>query len=309
MLSKLPFVLTIASTLLITGCNDDDPVNDKGIEDVIEFDIDDYPNIVSTDLAGVWVAVGTGTFERDKSGDRKYGEQSAKIYFLIKGSAGSYTYANCFDEGYLEGGFNRGGFEPLRVTNGTTIEFDSDKDGIDSDDNGTDDLLSEEDDTTNTGTLTDNSEINATFTFNDGDSKEINNFVMHKVSNDSDTAIGTSIFRTDAKKAEPGVACFAQWSGSYSTSDGYYTVNSYDASFMDGDSDDPFSAAEIISDAEDITEYSNISYKEGADILMNTQSGDDVDLIFYLDTLAFSATASSSSDVNGGQILIEHDNL
>jgi|GEM_PF-7001628 len=304
MLSKLPFVLAITSALLITGCNDDDPVNDKGIEDVIEFDIDDYTKVSSsTDLAGLWVAVGTGTFERDKSGDRKYGEQSTKIYFLIQGSAGSYTYANCFDEGYLEGGFNRGGFESLTVT-GDTIVFDSDK--VVGDDT---ELSSDDSDTSNTGTVTDDLEINSVFTFDDGDSKEVNTFQMYKVSNDGDTAIGTSIFRTDAKKAEPGVACLAQWSGSYSTSDGYYTVNSYDASFVSGDSDDPFSAADYISDAEDITEYSRISHKEGTAILLNTKNGDDVDLIFYLDTLAFSATASGSSDVNGGQIFIEHANL
>jgi len=222
---------------------------------------------------------------------------------LIQGSAGSYTYANCFDEGYLEGGFNRGGFESLTVT-GDTIVFDSDK--VVGDDT---ELSSEDSDTSNTGTVTDDLEINSVFTFDDGDSKEVNTFQMYKVSNDGDTAIGTSIFRTDAKKAEPGVACFSQWSGSYSTSDGYYTVNSYDASFVNGDSDDPFSAADYISDAEDITEYSRISHKEGTAILLNTKNGDDVDLIFYLDTLAFSATESGSSDVNGGQILIEHANL
>jgi len=305
MLSKLPFVLAVTSALLITGCNDDDPVNDKGIAAVEEFDIDNYTKVSSsTDLAGLWVAVGTGTFERDKSGDRKYGEQSAKIYFLIQGSAGSYTYANCFDEGYLEGGFNRGGFESLAVT-GDTIVFDSDKAvGDDTE------LSSEDSDTSNTGTVTDNREINSVFTFDDGDSKEVNTFQMYKVSNsDPSLAFGTSIFRTDAKKAEPGIACFAQWSGSYSTSDGYFTVNSYDASFIDGDSSDPFSAADYISDAEDITEYSRISHKEGTAISMNTKNGDDVDLIFYLDTLAFSATADESSDVNGGQILIEHADL
>jgi len=307
MLSKLPFVLAIASTLLITGCNDDDPVNDSGIEDVIEFKIADYDKVTSsTDLAGVWVAVGTGTFERDKSGDRKYGEQSAKIYFMITGEEGNYDYANCFDEGRLEeGGFDRGGFDSLTVV-GDTIKFDSDLDGVDSDDDGTDDLSSEDDDTSNTGTITDNSEINATFTFDDGDSKEVNTFQMYKVSNDSGTALGTSIFKEDNEVDAPDtVGCFAQWSGSYSTSDGYYTVERFDASFVVDD--DPFTASEYISDAEDITEYLSLSYDNNIDV--NTQDSDTVNFFYSVKSLYFGAVSSGSTTDQSGIIDINHNDL
>jgi len=301
MLSKLPFVLAVTSALLITGCNDDDPVNDKGIEDVIEFKISDYTKVSSsTDLAGLWVAVGTGTFERDKSGDRKYGEQSAKIYFLIQGAAGSYSYANCFDEGYLEGGFNRGGFESLVVT-GDTIVFDSDKIV------GTDTELSSEDsDTSNTGTVTDNLEINATFTFNDGDSKEVNTFQMYKVSNDGGTAFGTSTFNEDDESpVTDTVGCFSQWSGSYSTSDGYYTVERFDASFIADN--DPFSASEYISDAEDITEYLSISYNTTTSA--NTKNSDSVNFFYLVNSLNFGVVSSGSSTGKAGIINISHTNL
>ncbi len=302
MLSKLPFVLAIASTLLITGCNDDDPVNDKGIEDVIEFDIADYDKVSTATggLAGVWVAVGTGTFERDKSGDRKYGEQSAKIYFMITGEEGNYEYANCFDEGYLEGGFNRGGFENLTVT-GDTIVFDSDK--VVGDDT---ELSSEDSDTSNTGTVTDDSEINATFTFNDGDSKEVNSFQMYKVSNDGDTALGTSTFKEDNEAdITDTVGCFAQWSGSYSTSDGYYTVERFDASFVLDN--DPFSASEYISDAEDITEYSSVSYNTTTSV--NTKNSDSVNFFYLVNSLNFGVVSSGSSTGKAGTINISHTNL
>jgi len=298
MLSKLPFVLAIASALLITGCNDDDPVNDSGIADVEEFDIDDFPNIVSTDLAGVWVAVGSGTFNRGDSGDVKFGKQSAKIYFMIKGSAGSYTYANCFDEGYLEGGFDRGGFETLTVTNDTTVVFDS-KDS--SDNESVDDT-----DTKNTGIITDHSKIESTFTFTGGDSTEINNFVMHKVSNDSDTALGTSTFKeTNQGDVTDTVGCFAQWSGSYSTSDGYYTVARYDASFIDDT--DPFSASEYESDAEDITEYSSLSYNSTTSV--NTKNSDSVIFYYLVEALNFGVVSSGSSTEKSGRINIDHANL
>ncbi len=297
MLSKLPFVLAIASTLLITGCNDDDP-----IEDVIEFDIADYDKVSTATggLAGVWVAVGTGTFERDKSGDRKYGEQSAKIYFMITGEEGNYEYANCFDEGYLEGGFNRGGFENLTVT-GDTIVFDSDK--VVGDDT---ELSSEDSDTSNTGTVTDDSEINATFTFNDGDSKEVNSFQMYKVSNDGDTALGTSTFKEDNEAdITDTVGCFAQWSGSYSTSDGYYTVERFDASFVLDN--DPFSASEYISDAEDITEYSSVSYNTTTSV--NTKNSDSVNFFYLVNSLNFGVVSSGSSTGKAGTINISHTNL
>ncbi len=302
MLSKLPFVLAVTSALLITGCNDDDPVNDKGIEDVIEFNIDDYTELdTSTDLAGLWVAVGTGTFSRDDSGDRKYGEQSAKIYFLIRGSTGSYKYANCFDEGYLGEGFDRGGFEDLEVT-GDSVVFDS----KDSNDN----LSSDDGDTSNVGTVSDNSEINTVFTFNDGDSLETNTFRMIKVSNDGLTAIGTSKFEESGEiDVEPAVNCFAQWNGSYSTSDGYYTVNQYDASFETVE--DPFTTSEYLSDAEDITEYEVLTYGSSSNrTSMNTRNSDFISLYFLMDTLGFGAYNSGSADKQYiGNINISHPNL
>ena len=299
MLSKLPFVLAIASTLLITGCNDDDPVNDSGIEDVIEFKIADYDKVTSsTDLAGVWVAVGTGTFERGTSGDRKYGEQSAKIYFLITGSeAGGYKYANCFDEGSLEEQFAQGDFETLNI-NGNTIEFDS----VNSDG----DLLSDDDDTNNTGTITDNVEINSVFTFDDGDSKEVNTFQIRKVSNDATTFLGTSNFKETSKVTTPDkVACFAQWSGSYSTSDGYYTVERFYASF--DESDYLFSASEQMSDDEDISEYLTLSYNNEPSA--NTKDADTVNFFYSLYTLYFSSQSTGSSIDKAGTIEIDTDRL
>ena len=301
MLRKLPFIFALFAAFSLSGCNDDDPVNDRGIDDVTEFDIDDYTKVSSSnDLAGLWVAVGTGTFERDKSGDRKYGEQSAKIYFLIKGSAGSYTYANCFDEGYLKGGFNRGGFESLAVTD-DTIVFDSDK--VVGDDT---ELSSEDSETSNTGTVTNNEEINATFTFNDGKSKEVNTFQMYKVSNDGDTAFGTSTFNEDNESpVTDTVGCFAQWSGSYSTSDGLYTVERFDASFIADN--DPFSADETMSDAEDITEYSSISYNTTTSA--NTKNSDSVNFFYLVNSLNFGVVSSGSSTGKAGIINISHTNL
>ncbi len=300
MFRKLPLYFTLFCALAITGCNDDDPVNDTGIADVIEFNIDDYTEITgSTDLAGVWVAVGTGTFERDDSGDRKYGEQSAKIYFLITGSqAGGYKYANCFDEGSLEEGFAQGDFETLNI-NGSTIEFDA----VNSDG----DLLSDDDDTNNTGTITDNVEINTVFTFDDGDSKEVNTFQIRKVSNDATTFLGTSNFKETSKVSiADEVACFAQWSGSYSTSDGYYTVERFYASF--DESDYPFSAAEYMSDDEDISEYLTLSYN-GDVTPASTKDSDTVNFFYSLYTLYFSSQNSGTSIDKAGTIEIDTDRL
>ncbi len=303
MLSKLPFVLAITSALLITGCNDDDPVNDKGIEDVIEFKIADYDKVpAGDDLTGVWVAVGTGTFERDKSGDRKYGEQSAKIYFVIKGSEGAYKYANCFDEGRLEGGFDRGEYDLIRVVDGITF-FDSDDDGTDSDGDGTDDLSSEDDGISNVITVIDNSELSVVFTYNVGGSIEKNTFQMIKVG--TGTSIGSASYE-DANGADPeDVACFAQWSGSYSSSDGYFTVERYDASL--NDDSNPFTASQYMSDDEDITEYTEISYEDSTSL--NTKNGGYIDLTFFFDKLAFSLSSDGVTVTNGGTIVISHDNL
>ncbi len=299
MFPKLPLYFTLFCALAITGCNDDDPVNDTGIADVIEFNIDDYTQVTgSTDLAGVWVAVGTGTFERGTSGDRKYGEQSAKIYFLITGSeAGGYKYANCFDEGSLDEQFAQGDFETLNI-NGNTIEFDS----VNSDG----DLLSDDDDTNNTGTITDNVEINSVFTFDDGDSKEVNTFQIRKVSNDATTFLGTSNFKETSKVSTPDkVACFAQWSGSYSTSDGYYTVENFYASF--DESDYLFSASEQMSDDEDISEYLTLSYNNEPSA--NTKDADTVNFFYSLYTLYFSSQSTGSNIDKAGTIEIDTDRL
>jgi hypothetical protein len=298
MFPKLPLLFTLFCALAITGCNDDDPVNDTGIADVLTFDIDDYTAATnSTNLAGVWVAVGTGTFERGKSGDRKFGEQSAKIYFLITGSAGSYQYGNCFDEGSLEEGFNRGGFDALTVT-GNTIVFDSDKtDG---------ELSSDDDDTRNTGDVTDNVEINTVFTFDDGNSKEVNTFQIRKVSNDASIYLGTSNFKeTDKGPIPRNVTCFAQWSGSYSTSNGYYTVERFDASFEG--SIYPFSASEYYSGDDRITEYSTLVYSSETSV--STKDSDSVNFFYALKTLYFSSQASGTSIDKAGTIDIDHANL
>ena len=297
MLYKLPLLLAMTVSALLTGCNDDDPVNDKGIAAVMAFDIDDHPQIVSTDLAGVWVAVGTGSFERDKPGKVKFGKQSAKIYFLIKGSAGSYTYANCFDEGYLEGGFDRGGFETLSVTGSSIVFHSKDSAGNESADDA---------DTHNSGTITDHAQINTRFTFTGDDSVETNDFVMHKVSNDAATALGTSIFKeTNQGDISDTLACFAQWSGAYSTSDGLYTVARYDASFIDDS--DPFSASEYESAAEDISEYSVLSYNGTPSV--NTQNSDRVIFYYLVETLNFGVVSSGSSVEKSGTINIDHANL
>jgi hypothetical protein len=294
MFPKLPLLFTLFCALAITGCNDDDPVNDSGIADVLTFDIDDYTAATnSTNLAGVWVAVGTGTFERGKSGDRKFGEQSAKIYFLITGSeAGGYKYANCFDDGSLDGGFARGGFETLNIT-GSTIEFDAVNDG---------DLLSNNDDTHNTGTITDNVEINTVFTFDDGSSKEVNTFQIRKVNNDAVTYLGTSNFKETNKVAAPNeVACFAQWSGSYSTSDGYYTVERFDASFKTGGFS--FSASEIMS-VDDIREAFTLSYDNVTPV-----DTDTVNFFYSLYTLYFSSENADGSIEKSGSIDINTERL
>lgn len=302
MFSKLPLFFTLFCTLAITGCNDDDPVNDRGIDAVIEFDIDDYTQVTSSaNLAGVWVAVGTGTFERDKGGDRKYGEQSALIYFVITGSLGSYRYANCFDVGRLEDGFGRGGFDTL-IVDGNSIEFDSE--------NSAGDLLSDDDDDgiENIGTITDNAEINTVFTYNVGGSKEVNTFQMRKVSNDDGTIVylGDSTFKeTDEVDKDDQAACFAQWSGSYSTSDGYYTVERFDASF---ETDvDPFTASEFMSDAEDISEYSTLLYDK--DNSVSTKNSDSVNFFYSGRTFHFGIETLDSGIDQSGIINIGHVNL
>ncbi len=298
----IPFVALLSASLLLVGC-DGDPDDDADIEDVMEFDIGDYTEDTSgDDLAGVWVAVGAGTFNRDDSGDVKFGDQSSKIYFVIKGSAGSYKYANCFDTGMLEGGYDRGDYEDLTVSN-SSISFDSviEADGED------DELLSEEDDYTIAGTVNSNSSISAEFVFDDGDSREVNTFEMIKVNVEDNATIGISTFENSTETLTPTVSCFAQWSGSYSTSDGFYTVTRYDASFDTATY--PLTASEYFSDEDDIDEYSSIVYGTNSSSSFSTKDDDFIDMVFFLDTFLSQAKSNGSSIDNLVKIDINHASL
>ncbi len=312
----LPF-LAIFPALMLAGCNDDDPVNHSGIANVLQFDIDDHDEVSSsTDLNGVWVAVldsDDSSFARDDAGDVKYGEQSAKIYFVVKGGEENYKYANCFDTGTMDGDYDRGGYDSLTVT-GSTVVFDADKANADEDED--DDLLSEEDDYSNGGTLTSFSQMtDVVFTFNDGDTVESNTFQMIKVNPEleDDTGIGAASFEDSTEKKEAIVACFAQWSGSYSSTDGYFTVNRFDASFEDGNTK-AFSAAEYFSDDDDFTEYQTVSYVEadtGAfTITASSKSDDVIDFTFsqlFDSRLTFTVSSDGYNVTDFGQITIDQD--
>ncbi len=146
-------------------------------------------------------------------------------------------------------------------------------------------------------------ELNVVFTYNDGDSIEKNTFQMIKVG--TGTSIGSASFEDSNGADSKDVACFAQWSGSYSTSNGYYTVERYDAS-LNVDSN-PFTASQHMSDDEDITEYTEISYDDSTSL--NTKNGGYIDLTFFFDKLAFSLSSDGVTVSNGGTIIIDHDNL
>ena len=314
----IPLITLLATSLLLAGCDgdpedDDDIIDLDDIVDIAEFDIDNYTALTtSTDLAGVWVAAGTGTFARDEGGDAKYGDQVALIYFTVTGSDDDYEYANCFDTGTLEQSYDRGGYEPLTIGTGNTVTFESILDGVDDDDDGNDDKLSEEDDDyKNTGTLTAFNEINSVFTFNDGDSLETNTFKMYKVSDDASAFIGTGVFtETGELDSNGNLTCFAQWVGSYDTTEGLYQVERFDASF-DG-SEHPFTTSNYDSDEEDTEkQYSSISY--GSSTSAKAQEDDEgdgisVSYLSFLNMLTFSFEESSSVD-HQGALTVTHTDL
>lgn len=308
----IPLLALLSASLLLTGCDgdpedDDDIIDLDDIVDIEAFDTSNYTKLTtSTDLTGLWVAAGTGTFARDKGGDAKYGDQVALIYFVVKGSDGNYEYANCFDTGTLEQSYNRGGFEPLTIGTGNTVTFDSARD----DDDDDEELLSDEDDYPMSGTLTDFNEINSVFTFDDGDSLETNTFKMIKVSELTSTTFGTSLFKngsTGAKTTDE-LTCFAQWVGSYDTTEGLYQVERYDASFDELTT--PFTTSDYDSDDEDTEkQYSNISYDGVSVTIQEDDDGDGIsahyfDLSHYL-TFYFE---SSSVDYEGN-LTITHTAL
>ncbi len=311
--SFIPLIALLSASLLLAGCdgdpeNDDDIIDLDDIVDIEEFDISNYSELAtSANLAGVWVAAGTGTFARDDGGDAKYGDQVALIYFTITGTDGNYEYANCFDTGTLEQEYDRGDYEPLTV-GGDTVVFDSSRDNSD----GDEELLSAEDDYSNTGTLTGFTEINSVFTFNDGDSIEKNTFKMVKVS-DTSAFIGTGVFTETGELDSNGdLTCFAQWVGSYDTTEGLYQVERFDASFDGSGSEHPFTTSNYDSDEEDTEkQYSSISY--GSSTSATAQEDDEgdgisVSYLSFLNMLTFSFESSSSVD-HQGALTVTHTDL
>ncbi len=307
----IPLLALLSASLLLAGCdgdpeNDDDIIDLDDIVDIEEFDTSNYTKLTtSTDLSGLWVAAGTGTFARDDGGDAKYGDQVALIYFMIKASGDDYEYANCFDTGTLEQSYNRGGYEPLTVGGGTLV-FDSNRDGTD----GDEELLSAEDDYNNTGTLTAFNEINSVFTFNDGDSIETNTFKMIKVSELTSTTFGTSLFEnvsTGAKTTDE-LTCFAQWVGSYDTTEGLYQVERYDASFDNLTT--PFTTSDYDSDDEDTEkQYSSISYDSVSATAQEDDAGDGINAHFFESKNALQFFFESSSIEHEGDLTITHEDL
>ena len=311
----IPFLALLSASLLLAGCdgdpeNDDDIIDLDDIVDIEEFDISNYDELTtSTDLKGVWVAAGTGTFSRDEGGDAKYGDQVALIYFVIQGSSSAgYEYANCFDTGILEGGFDRGGYEDLSV-DGTSIVFTSLDDDVDDDEDGNDDMLSEDDDYSNEGTLTGFSAISSVFTFDDGDSVETNTFEMIKVSDDISTFIGTTKYAETNETTVPDeLACFAQWVGSYDTTEGLYQVERYDASL--NESIYPFTTSNYDSDEEDTEkQYSSISYGSSTSATaQEDDEGDGINASYFLNSLRFNFEDSSSVEY-AGELEVTHADL
>ncbi len=306
----IPLLALLSTSLLLAGCdgdpeNDDDIIDLDDIVDIEEFDISNYTKLTtSTDLTGLWVAAGTGTFERDDGGDAKYGDQVALIYFVVKGSDGDYEYANCFDTGTLEQSYNRGGFEPLTIGTGNTVTFDSSREDSD----GDEELLSNEDDySTTTGTLTDSNEINSVFTFNDGDSIETNTFKMIKVSELTDFNFGTTKFsKTDSSPSEDQLTCFAQWVGSYDTTEGLYQVERYDASL--NVSTTPFTTSNYDSDDEDTEkQFTSISYEDVSARAQEDDDGDGINAHYYDLVSHYLAFNFESSSVDyEGNLTITH---
>jgi len=308
----IPLIALLAASMLLAGCDgdpedDDDIIDLDDIVDIEEFDTSNYTKLeTSTNLAGLWVAAGKGTFARDKGGDAKYGDQVALIYFVVKGSDNDYEYANCFDTGTLEQSYKRGDFQPLTIGTGNTVTFDSSR----KDSDGDDELLSNEDDyNRTTGTLTGSNEIDSVFIFDDGDSIETNTFKMIKVSDLTDFSFGTSKFsKTGSSPSDDKLTCFAQWVGSYDTTEGLYQVERYDASL--DESDTPFTTSDYDSDEEDTEkQYSSISYEGASATAQEDDEGDGIsahyfDLSHYL-TFYFE---SSSVDYEGN-LTITHTAL
>lgn len=309
----IPFIALLSASLLLVGC-DGDPEDDDDIidlDEIVDFSLDNFTELTtSEDLEGVWVAYGTGTFSRDDGGDAKYGDQAALVYFVVKASGSGYEYANCFDTGTLEGDYDRGGYEPLTVSSNTVI-FDSVNDDVDDDDDNIDDKLSDEDDFSNTGTLSGFSEINSTFTFDDGDSREVNTFRMIKVSSTITDLIGVADFYVSDGSGgdDDQLSCLAQWGGSYDTTEGLYQVVKYDASFDDAQT--PFTTADYDSDDDDTEkEFSSISYKHGGvSVSGNTESDDEINVFLYPNFLAFASTKNGSTTDYSGTLTVNHADL
>ena len=310
--SFIPLIALLSASLLLAGCdgdpeNDDDIIDLDDIVDIEEFDTSNYTKLTtSTDLTGLWVAAGSGTFARDDGGDAKYGDQVALIYFVVKGSDGDYEYANCFDTGTLEQSYNRGGFEPLTIGTGNTVTFDSSREDSD----GDEELLSNEDDYPTSGTLTDFNEINSVFTFDDGDSLETNTFKMIKVSELTSTTFGTSLFKnvTTGGETIDELTCFAQWVGSYDTTEGLYQVERYDASFDKLTT--PFTTSDYDSDDEDTEkQYSSISYDSVSATAQEDDEGDGINAHFFESKNALQFFFESSSIEHEGDLTITHEDL
>ena len=308
----IPLITLLATSLLLAGCdgdpeNDDDIIDLDDIVDIEAFDISNYTKLeTSTSLAGLWVAAGTGTFARDKGGDAKFGDQVALIYFVVKGEDDAYEYANCFDTGTLEQSYNRGGFEPLTIGTGDTVTFDSSRENSD----GDEELLSAEDDYPTSGTLTDSNEIDSVFTFNDGDSVETNTFKMIKVSELTDFSFGTTEFsKTGSSPSNDKLTCFAQWVGSYDTTEGLYQVERYDASMVIAD-EHPFSTSDYDSDDEDTEkQYSNISYEDVSVTAQEDDDGDGISAHFFDLSHYLTFYFESSSVDYEGNLTITHTAL
>ncbi len=160
-----------------------------------------------------------------------------------------------------------------------------------------------------TGTLTGSNEIDSVFIFDDGDSIETNTFKMIKVSDLTDFSFGTTKFsKTGSSPSDDKLTCFAQWVGSYDTTEGLYQVERYDASL--DESDTPFTTSDYDSDEEDTEkQYSSISYEGASATAQEDDEGDGIsahyfDLSHYL-TFYFE---SSSVDYEGN-LTITHTAL